>query len=56
MLLMKLPDGRFLVLDKPDEVPSELPEGYITQEDYDKEVANKTKAVKQTENKPIAKV
>ena len=56
MLLTKLPDGRFLVLDKPDEIPSELPEGYITQEAYDKEVANKTQAVKQTENKPIAKV
>lgn len=56
MLLTKLPDGRFLVLDKPDEVPSELPDGYITQEDYDKEVANKTQAIKPVENKPIVKV
>ena len=57
MLLTKLPDGRFLVLDKPDEVPSELPDGYITQEDYDKEVANKTQATKPVENKPpIVKV
>ena len=51
MLLMKLPDGRFLVLDSSDEIPSELPEGYITKEDYDKEVAAKS-----TENKPVEKV
>ena len=56
MLLTKLPDGRFLVLDNPHEVPSELPDGYITKEDYDKEVANKTQAIKPVENKPIAKV
>ena len=55
MLLTELPDGRFLVLDKPDEVPKELPKGYITQEDYDKEVANKTQTVKPVENKPIVK-
>ena len=56
MLLTKLPDGRFLVLDKAEELPNELPEGYITQEDYDKEVANKTQTVKPVENKPIVKV
>ena len=55
MLLTKLPDGRFLVLDNPDETPTELPEGYITQAEYDKEVANKTQTAKPVENKPIVK-
>ena len=55
MLLTKLPDGRFLILDKPDEIPSELPEGYITQEEYDKEVANKTQIAKPVENKQTGK-
>ena len=56
MLLTKLPDGRFLVLDKPDEIPSELPDCYITQEDYDKEVANKTQAIKPVEKKSLVNV
>ena len=37
MILQKLPDGRFLVLDKPDEIPEILPEGYITKAQYDAE-------------------
>lgn len=55
MILQELPDGRFLVLDKPDEIPEILPEGHITKAQYDAEREALNKKEPQKEPQPTTK-